>query len=231
LTEPTIPNEARPASATIIEKGCGWGLAVGVAAIAAIIYMTNPSEQDRARAAASASEKQKAIAASQPTELELQRMEVQNKDKIDQLKAGVKTLAERDYEGRLIFWKQIVLLAPKNKSYAEEARKAAAQVAQHTYENPADGASVEAIRPRKEGFGNVLVVDLTIRNDSLSNLKDFIIACESKGNSGTTIDVNRRPIYEVVNARSSRSFREINMGLINNQVSSTDCRVEGASIS
>ena len=76
----------------------------------------------------------------------------------------------------------------------------------------------------------MLVVDLTIRNDSLSNLKDFIISCETKGNSGTTIDVNRRPIYDVVDARTSRTFREINMGFINNQAASTDCRVEGASI-
>ncbi|MBU0824289.1 MAG: hypothetical protein KKA44_14175 [Alphaproteobacteria bacterium] len=230
MTEPTNSSGLRHTSSPVIEKGCGWGLAIGVTAIAAIIYMTNPSKEDRDKAAASASEKQKVVAASKPTELELQRMEVQNKDKIDRLKADVKTLAERDYEGRLIFWKQIVLLAPKNKPYAEEARKAAAQVAQHTYENPADGASVEAIRPRKEGFGNVLVVDLTIRNDSLSNLKDFIISCETKGNSGTTIDVNRRPIYDVVDARTSRTFREINMGFINNQAASTDCRVEGASI-
>lgn len=230
MTDPTNYSGLRPTSSLIIEKGCGWGLAIGVAAIAAVIFVTNPSDRGGGKSATAAPHKQNVATAHKPTALELQRMEAQNKEKIDELKKGVKSLAERDYEGRLVFWEQISALAPANAGYAQERRDAASQVAQHTYARPEDGAFVEKIRPRKEAYGNVLVVDVTIRNDSLSHLKDFQILCESKGNSGTTTDANRRSIYDVVAARSSRTFRNINMGFINNQASSTDCRLEGATI-
>jgi hypothetical protein len=83
---------------------------------------------------------------------------------------------------------------------------------------------------RKEGFGNVLVIDVTIRNDSLSNLKDFHIVCESMGSSGTVTDQNTRVLYGVVEARKTRTFRKLNMGFVNQQSVNADCRVDEASI-
>ena len=165
-----------------------------------------------------------------PSVAEQQEMERRNKAKIEEMKAAIKTLGERDYEAHLSFWKEISALAPANALYAQEVRRAQAQVQKHSYASPEDGASIEVLRPRKEAFGNVLVIDAIIRNDSLSHLKDFLIECESRGNSGTTTDVNRRSLYDIVEARTSRTFRDINMGLINNQAANTTCRVVSATV-
>lgn len=161
---------------------------------------------------------------------EQREMETRNAAKIEEMKAAVKTLGDRDFEARLTFWKEISALAPANASYAEEVRKAAAEAAKHDYARPEDGASIEMLRPQKVASGNVLVIDVTIRNDSLSHLKDFQIACENKGNSGTTTDIKRRVLYEIVEARTSRTFLNINMGLINNQAAKTDCRITSSSV-
>lgn len=161
---------------------------------------------------------------------EQREMETRNEAKIQEMKTAVKTLGDRDYEARLTFWKEISALAPANKSYAEEVRRAAAEAARHDYVRPEDGASIEMLRPHKAASGNVLVIDVTIRNDSLSHLKDFQMVCENKGNSGTTTDTKRRVLYEIVEARTSRTFREINMGLIDNQAAKTDCRIASASV-
>lgn len=148
------------------------------------------------------------------------------------LLSSVKSLPERDFEGRLALWDQIVELAPLKKEYARRRRAAADEVAkvEHLRENPEQGAVVERIHPRKEAFGNVFVVDVTLRNDSLSNLKDFRITCRSRGRSGTELSNTTRVIYDVVTARSTRTFRELNLGFVNRQAASTACHVDNASI-
>ena len=161
-----------------------------------------------------------------------QKLERQNKLKIASLLADLKSLKEQDYESRLAFWNGIVALAPANVDYARKRQEMADRIASFDAlrENPEQGMTVEKVRGRKEGFGNVLVVDITLRNDALSNLKDFQITCESKGHSGTVINSNTRLLYEVVDARSTRTFRKVNMGLLHSQASSTHCTVDQAAI-
>jgi len=161
------------------------------------------------------------------------KLERQNRVKINSLLSDLKALKERDYEARLAFWSDIVLLAPANAEYARKRLEMAIKVESldRLRENPEEGAVVEKVRGRKEGFGNVLVVDITLRNDALSNLKDFQITCESKGHSGTVVDSNTRTLYEVVDARSTRTFRKLNMGLLHSQANTTHCTVDQASIS
>lgn len=203
----------------------------GIAAIAFLAVLTScggPAEnmapdQQAVQGASRTSTNSMSIA-------EQREMETRNKAKIEEMKAAVKTLGDRDYEARLTFWKEISALAPANTSYAEEVRRAAAEAARHDYVRPEDGASIEMLRPHKAASGNVLVIDVTIRNDSLSHLKDFQMVCENKGNSGTTTDTKRRVLYEIVEARTSRTFRDINMGLIDNQAAKTDCRIASASV-
>lgn len=221
------------ASSDLISKGCGWGLAIAALAIVATIVMTDQSGQKPGDPAMTPKHVEARPSPRALSVTEQQQLELANKAKIEELKVGVKTLAERDYEGRVIFWKDIVALAPANKAYAEELRKSEREAAKYDYArlNPEKGATIEKIAPRKEGFGNVLVIDITIRNDSLSHLKDFQIVCENKGNSGSTTDVKRSVLYERVEARTSKAFKGINMGLINNQTVSTSCDVEAATIS
>jgi hypothetical protein len=144
--------------------------------------------------------------------------------KITSLLAGVKTLPVDDYEMRLTFW--------NNTTYAHEKQKMADKVASlvELRNDPERGMIVERIRPRKEGFGNVLVLDITLRNDSLSNLKDFHVTCISKGRSGSMVGSNTRVLYVVVKARSTRTFRKLNMGFVSQQAATTACHVDGAVI-
>lgn len=163
---------------------------------------------------------------------EAEAMERRNAVKIAELIAGAKTLDERDYEGRLNFWQEITALAPANAEYARKKQELVQQIAelQPAVENPEQGARLVKFVGRKEGFGNVLVIDVTIQNDSLSNLKDFQIVCESRGPSGTVTDQNTRVLYGVVEARKTRTFRKLNMGFVNQQSVNADCRVDQASI-
>ena len=163
---------------------------------------------------------------------EARAMERRNAVKIAELIAGAKTLDERDYEGRLNFWQEITALAPGNAEYARNKQELVQQIAelQPAVEHPEQGAQLVKFVGRKEGFGNVLVIDVTIRNDSLSNLKDFQIVCESMGPSGTVTDQNTRVLYGVVEARKTRTFRKLNMGFVNQQSVNADCRVDKASI-
>lgn len=93
-----------------------------------------------------------------------QKLERQNKLKIASLLADLKSLKERDYESRLAFWNDIVALAPANVDYARKRQEMADKIASFDAlrENPEQGMTVEKVRGRKEGFGNVLVVDITL---------------------------------------------------------------------
>lgn len=162
-----------------------------------------------------------------------QALERTNNAKIASHIADEKRLRERDYEGRLGLWKAITAMAPANAEYARKRHELETKLSElkDAIQHPEEaGASVEKVVARKAGFGNVLMIDVTLRNDSLSNLKDFQITCQSKGNSGTVMDSNTRVLYEVVDARTSRTFSKVNMGFLHSQAASTDCSVDRATI-
>lgn len=160
---------------------------------------------------------------------------VRSKDqnaKLARLLAAAKNLDERDYEGQLAFWDDILPLAPENREYARKRQEVAEKLAtlEHLKEHPELGMVVEKVRPRRGGFGTLMLVDFTLRNDSLSDLKDFHITCVGKGRSGSDVDRNSIILYEFVSARRTRTIRDVNMGLVNPQVASTTCTVDEATI-
>lgn len=152
--------------------------------------------------------------------------------KLAGLLTAYKNLDERDYEGQLAFWDDILPLAPENRDYARKRQEVADKLAtlEHLKEHPELGMVVEKVRPRRGGFGTVMLVDFTLRNDSLSDLKDFHITCVGKGRSGSDVDRNSITLYEIVSARRTRTIRDVNMGLVNPQVVSTTCTVDEATI-
>jgi hypothetical protein len=158
--------------------------------------------------------------------------ERENKAKLAALLELTEKLDERDYEARKGVWDDIVVLAPYNPEYARKRQQAGEQLASvaHLREHPEQGLLVEKARARREGFGAVLIVDLTLRNDSLSDLKDFQITCVGKGRSGTAMDSNTKVIYDFVEARKTRTIRNVNMGLVQSQVASLSCTVDSAEI-
>jgi DNA-directed RNA polymerase subunit RPC12/RpoP len=77
------------------------------------------------------------------------------------------------------------------------------------------------------GFGNIAVIGGTIKNDGPTAVKDLQIKCEGFAASGTKIDTNKRPLYQLVEAGKTVKFSKLNMGFINQQVKSSSCGIVG----
>lgn len=219
-------------------------VAVGFGAIIIAFFASVPSRPThKADAEQPIATAQPDVRPSKPTAVsEAERVRVQadaakalerkNKAKIAENLAAVKALDARDYEGQLLFWKETAALAPANAEYARKRRELEQKVEElsHVNDSPSLGAQVEKVAGHKEAFGNVLVIDITIRNDNQSHLKDFNITCDSIGPSGTVISSNSRILYDTVEARKTRTFRNLNMGFINRQSTKLNCRIDEASI-
>lgn len=77
----------------------------------------------------------------------------------------------------------------------------------------------------KTGFDSVMEADFKITNNSRYQIKDIEISCVHFAKSGTRIDSNKRTIYDVVPAKSTKMFRKFNMGFIRSQVVKTGCTI------
>jgi hypothetical protein len=79
----------------------------------------------------------------------------------------------------------------------------------------------------KDGFGNILMLNLTIENTNSFAVKDVVVECRHAANSGTVIDSNRRTIYETVKAKGTKTLSNFNMGFIHSQAARSGCVVIG----
>ncbi len=77
----------------------------------------------------------------------------------------------------------------------------------------------------KGGFDNIMFADFTIRNPTSHPFKDFEVTCTHFSPSGTKIDSNTRTIYEVVEANATKKIRHFDMGFIQTQVKSSNCKI------
>ena len=76
---------------------------------------------------------------------------------------------------------------------------------------------------------SILSADLTIQNDNANSVKDIEIWCNFYGKSGTLIHSNPAIIYDKIPPNSLKTFNKVNIGLIDPQANSADCRVIKAS--
>jgi hypothetical protein len=78
--------------------------------------------------------------------------------------------------------------------------------------------------------GRLRLVSFDLDNESYLNLKDPEIACDMKGQSGTSIRMVSKVIYEVLPSEQKRRFSDVEMGEIPEQVAYFSCYVSGASV-
>lgn len=78
--------------------------------------------------------------------------------------------------------------------------------------------------------GRLTLVSFDLVNGSYLDLKDPEVACDMKGQSGTAIKTVSRVIYEVLASEQKRSFSDVEMGAIPEQVAYFSCYVSGASV-
>jgi hypothetical protein len=78
--------------------------------------------------------------------------------------------------------------------------------------------------------GKLTLVSFDLENGSYLELKDPEVACDMKGESGTSIKTVTKVLYEVLPAEGKRSFSDVEMGAIPEQVAYFSCDVSGASV-
>jgi hypothetical protein len=108
----------------------------------------------------------------------------------------------------------------KSRKHIEELERDTAEI------NRKMSVKISNFRWRKDGFGNIMIADFTIKNDGDQPAKDFEIVCKHFAHSGTEIDSNTRTLYETVAPHGTRTFREVNMGFINSQTAQSGCHTE-----
>lgn len=163
--------------------------------------------------------------------------EARNASKVMALEKQAEALPSYDLDGRMAIYRQIISLAPSEAKWRDRMAALEAEDAKMRKEQeevrrqllfPEEYTAFELTSWRKEGFGAVMTITGTIRNNSRFALKDFTLQCELSAPSGTLVDRNVKIIYEQVAAGSSKVVRNFNMGFITDQSATTSCRIVGA---
>lgn len=79
---------------------------------------------------------------------------------------------------------------------------------------------------QKGGFDNVGLVDVTLKSWADFAVKDAVIVCDFKGDSGTVINRRRKTIYKKLEPGASFRVRKLNFGIISTQANDIVCLVE-----
>ena len=95
--------------------------------------------------------------------------------------------------------------------------------------SPKDGLTLKHNRWWLDGFGTIMMLDVTIVNDNPYAVKDIHVECSLSGNSGTNISKADKVLYERIDAGQKKRFPKINMGFVDSQSTGTLCRIVGAS--
>lgn len=106
-----------------------------------------------------------------------------------------------------------------------------------------DGSGYETSSPKQEalaalslsdvnwtrgGFETVMLLDVSISNSGLRDVKDIVIRCNHTSQSGTDIDSNSATIYQVFPAGKTVSLSKFEMGFMHSQVARSSCKIEDA---
>ena len=116
-------------------------------------------------------------------------------------------------------YEKLLTLAPKNDHYKKGYKLS------ERSKTDKEPVHLSMTKWGKTGFGSIMVADFEIENNSLHNMKDFKVSCIYGGNSGTVIDRNTKTIYEIVEAKSTKTIKDFQMGFIQSQVNSARCRL------
>ena len=130
-----------------------------------------------------------------------------------------------------------VALSPEEIAKAEKEAKAEADAAaaaaaeKDVRRHPERSLSFATISGQKGGFETVLVLNGSIKNSSNFAMKDADIKCTLTGPSGTVVGSVRQTLYEIIPARQSKRFRELNMGFMGStQVANFNCEIVDATL-
>lgn len=78
------------------------------------------------------------------------------------------------------------------------------------------------------GFGSVAVMTFTIKNLAEFPIRDISLSCSFSAPSGTTLGTASHTIFDTIKSKSTRTFKDVNVGFINSQASSSGCSITAA---
>jgi hypothetical protein len=79
----------------------------------------------------------------------------------------------------------------------------------------------------KGGFGNIMLANMTIENRNEYSVRDIRLNCITQGASGTALSWKKHTLYDIIPARGKKTFREVNLGFIDQQSARASCEVTG----
>ncbi len=74
------------------------------------------------------------------------------------------------------------------------------------------------------GFGSVMLVRFILQNNTASPQKDFVIRCDTHGESGTRLGAVQKTLYQSLAPKGRRSF-DLSLGFVNSQSARAACSV------
>ena len=77
----------------------------------------------------------------------------------------------------------------------------------------------------KGGFDSVMIANFTIKSTLQFQVRDISIRCAGFGNGGTQLTRIDRTLYEIVPAKTTKRFNNVNMGFIPSQMTQANCTV------
>lgn len=78
------------------------------------------------------------------------------------------------------------------------------------------------------GFGAIGIFDITIANKCDKDLKDIKLQVNYYAESGTKLGDTEHTIYEVLKAKQTKRYKELNIGFINAQSKRADVAIVGS---
>lgn len=206
--------------ANLKRKHYGWGAA---GAFVMMLFSVPPTETGSAAASSKPS--------APVSFADAQQLEKKNAAEIAKLKQEVASVPASDADENLRIYTRLVELAPTNTDLIGKKSEYEAKVAARARyaDNPEEALTIADLDWSKGGFGSIMMIDrLIVRNDAPFPIKDFVVKCVHQGPSGTDMDSNKREVYEIVPAGKTKTVREINMGFIHSQATTSRCEISGA---
>jgi hypothetical protein len=108
------------------------------------------------------------------------------------------------------------------KARAETAARAAAM------KDPAAGLTLQNITWHLGGFDVVAIATFTVKSTNDFPTRDIEFSCTSHGASGTALSGVTHTVYDVVPAKGTKVFREVNLGFMSSQSATLSCRISDA---
>jgi hypothetical protein len=154
----------------------------------------------------------------------------QNREEIARLRREARALAEGDLRGGSRIYTRLAQLDPGNAEFVRQRDRYAQRLtaAARFDDHPEEALEITHSSWRREGFGAVMVLDVTVSNAAPFPIKDFEVRCIHQGPSGTDIDSNTQTVYEIVPPNGHKRVREVNMGFIHSQVATSSCEITDA---